>query len=202
MDAPAEHAGAECTRSGDIMQLFHCAVYLAATGVLGFVLGRVVPKSWFSAERFPYRCAPWEQKLWRALRVKTWQARVPDMSRIFPRLMPPKKMTAATVHDLPRMVQETCVAEWIHTLLSLTGLYCLHIWRGWGGIAVTLVYILFGNLPFIIIQRYNRPRLQRLLARQSAQNKSKGATGHENADSELQHGRGPQFLCQSDSGGI
>ena len=40
------------------------------------------------------------------------------------------------------------------------------IWPGAGGIIVTVIYILLGNLPFIIIQRYNRPRLQRLYAMQ------------------------------------
>ncbi len=42
----------------------------------------------------------------------------------------------------------------------------LWIWPGAGGIIVTVIYILLGNLPFIIIQRYNRPRLQRLYAMQ------------------------------------
>ena len=50
--------------------------------------------------------------------------------------------------------------------LSLLGLDMLWIWPGAGGITVTVIYILLGNLPFIIIQRYNRPRLQRLYAMQ------------------------------------
>ena len=58
------------------------------------------------------------------------------------------------------------MAEMIHFLLSLSGLACLVIWPGAGGIILTMVYILLGNLPFIIIQRYNRPRLQKLLAMQ------------------------------------
>ena len=37
---------------------------------------------------------------------------------------------------------------------------------GAGGALFAAVYILFGNLPFLIIQRYNRPRLVRLLAMQ------------------------------------
>lgn len=149
------------------MGFLKCLVYIAVLGVCSFILGRLVPKSWFHHERFPYRCAPWEQKLFKALRVKQWQAKVPDMSRIFPKLMPPKKMTAQTVQALPRMLQETCVAEATHMLLSIAGLALFWIWPGWGGAAVAIVYILLGNLPFIIIQRYNRPRLQKLLARQS-----------------------------------
>ena len=31
---------------------------------------------------------------------------------------------------------------------------------------MTAVYILLGNLPFIVVQRFNRPRLQKLLLKQ------------------------------------
>ena len=170
------------------MPFLRCALYLAATGVAGFLLGRILPKSWFCGDAFPYRARPGEQKLFRALRVKEWQSKVPDMSRLLPALMPAKKLTAETFADLPRMIQETCVAELIHVLLSVTGLACLAIWPGVGGAVVTAVYILLGNLPFIIIQRYNRPRLQRLLALQQRKQERKVTYGH--ADTELQYGRG------------
>ena len=42
----------------------------------------------------------------------------------------------------------------------------LKIWPGAGGVLITVIYIVLGNLPFIIIQRYNRPRLQKLLMMQ------------------------------------
>ena len=170
------------------MKFLHCALYLAATGAAAFLLGRLLPKRWFCGDAFPYRCSPKEQNLFRALRVKEWQSRVPDMSRILPGLMPAKKLTAETFSDLPRMIQETCVAELIHTLLSVTGLACLAIWPGVGGIAVTVVYILLGNLPFIIIQWYNRPRLQRILTLQ--QQKQERKNTHAHTDTELQYGRG------------
>lgn len=157
-----------------------CLVYMAVLGVVSFVLGRLVPKRWFHAERWPWRCAAWETKLWTLLRVKRWQARVPDMSSLLPHLMPEKKLTRETCADLPRMLEETCVAEGTHALLCLAGLYMLRLWPGTGGAVLTLAYILPGNLPFIIIQRYNRPRLQRLLARREQhqkqqQSREKGA---------------------------
>ncbi len=171
-----------------IMPFLHCALYLAATGVAGFLLGRILPKSWFRGDAFPYHCRPWEQKLWRALHIKEWQSRVPDMSRLLPALMPAKKLTAETFSDLPRMIQETCVAELIHMLLSLSGLCCLVIWPGAGGVILTAVYILLGNLPFILIQRYNRPRLQRLYALQQRRQERK--VEHAHTDPQLQYGRG------------
>lgn len=145
-------------------QFLFCLLYMAVLGILFFVVGRLLPKHWFHAEHFPWQCYPYEQKLWKVLRVKQWQAKVPDMSRIFSKLMPVKRLTRENYDDLPHMIEETCVAEWTHAVLSLFGLALLKIWPGLGGICMTAIYILLGNLPFIIIQRYNRPRLQRLLA--------------------------------------
>ena len=99
-----------------------CLLYIAALGVVFFVVGRLVPKSWFKADHFPWRCYSYEQAIWKALRVKQWQAKVPDMSRIFTNIMPAKKLKRQTLSDLPRMIQETCVAEWTHGILSIAGL--------------------------------------------------------------------------------
>lgn len=148
------------------MGFWYCVIYIAVLGVLSFIIGRLLPKGWFHADKFPYKTAAGEQKIYQALRVKSWQSKVPDMSRLFRHIMPAKKMTAETVADIPRMLEETCVAELTHTLLSILGLAMLWLWPGLGGIIVTIIYILLGNVPFIIIQRYNRPRLQRLYAMQ------------------------------------
>ena len=142
-----------------------CACYLAGLGILSFVLGRLVPKTWFDYTRFPYRTFAFERngKLYEALRVSHWQSRVPDMSRLFSKLMPPKKMPARPDEQtLLVMIRETCAAEATHALLILAGLGLLAIWPGAGGILLYLIYAIFGNLVFLIIQRYNRPRLVRL----------------------------------------
>ena len=33
-----------------------CLLYIAALGVLSFVVGRLIPKHWFHADRFPWVC--------------------------------------------------------------------------------------------------------------------------------------------------
>lgn len=104
-----------------------CLLYIAALGVLSFVVGRLIPKHWFHADRFPWVCHPAEQKLWKRLHVRKWQAKIPDMSRIFVKIMPEKKLTKENYENLPRMIEETCVAEWTHILLSIAGLGLLRI---------------------------------------------------------------------------
>lgn len=152
-----------------------CLIYAATLGLVSFLLGRELPKSWLHPDQFPFRTYAWEEKLWKALKIRSWQAKVPDMSKVFPKLMPAKALTQKTAQDLPLMIQETCVAELTHGLLCLAGLYLLKIWPGVGGILLTVIYIVFGNLPFLLIQRYNRPRLQRLLEKQSRRTKREEA---------------------------
>ena len=150
---------------------FCCALYAGVLGIVSFFAGRLLARCTFHPERFPWRAYAWEDGLWKRLRIRRWQARVPDMSRLFTKLMPAKRLTKETAADLPRMIAETCVAELTHTALSLCGLVMPLLWRGAGGVIAAAVYILLGNLPFIIVQRYNRPRLQRLFARQHARNR-------------------------------
>lgn len=87
------------------MGFLRCCIYYGVLAVLSFFIGRLLPKSWFHADRFPYRCAPWEAKLYRFLRVHDWQDKVPDMSRIVPKLIPAKKLNADFRAQLPRMLQ-------------------------------------------------------------------------------------------------
>lgn len=151
------------------MGFVHCVLYLAAIGILFFVVGRVIPKKWFRAERWPWRSFAFERQgaVYQKLKIKKWQNRIPDMSRILPMVMPAKRFQAGEEERLPRMIQETCVAEFIHVVLQIFGLACIRIWQGAGGILVAAIYWI-GNIPFILVQRYNRPRLVKILNRQTA----------------------------------
>lgn len=85
------------------------------------------------------------------------------MSRILPSTMPPKRVSINDgVPALELLLKETCIAEITHELLCFFGFACTLIWRGLGGFCVSVIYML-GNLPYIIIQRYNRPKLRKLL---------------------------------------
>ena len=93
------------------------------------------------------------------------------------------------------MIQETCIAEWIHELLILIGFGCVFLWKGIGGWIVSLLYAL-GNLPYIIIQRYNRPKfiglLKRLQAKEARRtNKKQEKTRGKGTYIELQYGARP-----------
>ena len=92
------------------MGFLRCCVYYGILAVVSFFIGRLLPKSWFHGDKVPYRCASWEAKLFRFLRVHEWQDKVPDMSKIVPKLIPAKKLGTDFRAQLPRMIEETCVA--------------------------------------------------------------------------------------------
>ncbi len=152
------------------MGFLKCACYLALIGILSFPAGRIIPKRWFHPERFPYRSYPFEDegRFYNRFRIHVWQNKVPDMSRILPKCIPPKSLSGNFRERLPRMLQETCVAELTHALLCLAGLYCIRLWPGAGGIVIAGINIFILNMPFILIQRYNRPRLLKLYREVSA----------------------------------
>ena len=149
------------------MEFWNCFLYFAITGAIGFFLGRLLPKKWFQPDGFLFRCREFEKngKLYEKIKVRHWQNRLPDMSRILRWAMPSKKLEGDYAQKLPVMLEETCVAEFIHLLMCVTGLYSFHLWPGIGGVTVYLIYVTVFNLPYIVIQRYNRPRLLKLYSR-------------------------------------
>jgi len=144
-----------------------CFIYLAVIGIGVFFIGRLIPRK-FCYRRFPYQSFRFERDgaVYNRIRIRKWQNKLPDMSRLCPDLMPakklPKRLNSANIE---LMLQETCMAELTHFILCFLGLGCTFLWKGFGGKLLTALYFL-GNLPFILIQRYNRPRLVRLLERQ------------------------------------
>lgn len=149
------------------MQFWSCFIYLCFVGAISFFLGRLIPKSWLNPYGFPFRAFAFEQngKIYDKLGIRLWQTKVPDMSRIFKKIMPPKNLTGDIKARLPELIRETCVAELIHFGNCIAGLYCLHIWPGVGGAVVAFLFAFVFNVPYILIQRFNRPRLIKLARR-------------------------------------
>ena len=139
---------------------------MAALGILCFPAGRLLARISFRADKSPFCPFEFEKngKFYEKLKIKSWQNKTPDVSRMFSKIVPRKSLETApvTAEKLGMMINETCVAEITHVILSILGIALMFLWPGAGGIILFLVYVLLGNLPFIMIQRYNRPRLCKL----------------------------------------
>lgn len=175
-------------------EFIKCFIYLAVISFSFFFIGRLMPKK-FHYLRFPYISFGFEKdgEIYNKIRIRKWQNKLPDMSKIFSELMPAKKLPKQmNVQNIEQMVQETCVAELTHGLLCIMGLCCPLIWKSIGGWILFVLYLL-GNIPFILIQRYNRPKLVRLqkrlqLREVAGERKEQETTYEESFNIKLQYG--------------
>lgn len=145
----------------DIMRVLYCLIYLGCIGLTSFLLGRLMSKHTFDIQRKCFTVGQREIDLYNSIGIKYWQNKLPDMSRILPWAMPAKSMNCDYRSNIGVMINETCVAGLIHAFLCVFGFGCAFIWQGVGGILASVAYCI-ANIPFIMIQRYNRPRLIRL----------------------------------------
>lgn len=148
------------------MAFLWTVLYIAGIGILANLIGESVPRTWFHWDKFPYRTHAWEKggKIYEKIGVDRWKDHAPDMSRVMKNMVPKRFETFPTVQSVYTLIKETCVAEITHFILCLCGPVIYLFWfNGWG-ILIAVLYILF-NIPFMIIQRYNRPALLALAKR-------------------------------------
>lgn len=144
------------------MPVFYCFLYIAAIGIASHFIGNALPRRWFHPDQFPYRSAPWEQDgaVYRKIGIQRWKDKLPDTSRVSPGMVRKEVSARPTPESLETLILETCVAECVHGVLILCSLPVLAICPGVGGWIVWGLCIL-GNFPFMLIQRYNRPRMEK-----------------------------------------
>ena len=142
------------------MKLLYGILYITKQDKMSHFVGQALPRDKIDAKCFPYRAAQWEKngKVYEKLGIKRWKDYLPDMSKIMPDMVK-KKMSAAKEQGTAVLIAETCVAECVHWALIVLSLGIFLFWRGGWAVLFWLVYNILGNVPFIIIQRYNRPRL-------------------------------------------
>ena len=148
------------------LALIKSILYVALLGALSHFIGEALPRKWFVWSRFPWRDYGWERngKIYDVLKIRVWKDRLPDMSRVVKRMVPKRVGRCPSSADVWRLVRETCVAEAVHFALCLLAPGIWFFWKNTVGILLMLLYLLC-NLPFILIQRYNRPTLVALAER-------------------------------------
>lgn len=145
-----------------------------AIGLASHCLGEALPRRWFRYNAAPWRAFRWERegKIYRRVGIERWKDRLPDASRHAGDMVRKRLEGDRSAEHLLRLVRETCVAECIHWLLWLVSPVLLAVMKKPWSLVMTALYGL-SNLPFILIQRYNRPRLARLYERTAAREKAK-----------------------------
>jgi glycosyl-4,4'-diaponeurosporenoate acyltransferase len=96
----------------------------------------------------------------RRLRIQRWKDRLPEAGALFAGGVSKRHVSG----DLDRFVAETRRAEYGHWL-AIACSPAFALWNPLSGLVLMTAYSVLVNAPFIAVQRYNRQRAQRILAR-------------------------------------
>ncbi len=146
------------------MKLIRSLLFLGLLGLLSYYTGVAFPREWISENKAFFQPCGWEKrgKFYEKFKIKKWKLKLIDMSKIMKSSKVRKEISGeVTEENLTALIKETCVAELSHWFLCVSSVFVCQFWDNWVGGLLWVLYIL-GNLPFIMIQRYNRPNLKRL----------------------------------------
>ena len=89
------------------MNFLNCLGYLLIVGIAIFLIGRLFPRRWISADRFIFRSFAFEKegKIYDKIKISKWKTKLPDMSvlitKIIPRFMKKKRVETGNIEDDP-----------------------------------------------------------------------------------------------------
>ena len=134
---------------------YHFAMRLLVGTLVPLCVKRSMEHRWFRQKSF-------EPRLYEALRVKRWKD-----------YMPTYDPASFSLRDntLEQIVDNSCVSETVHEVIILFSFVPLLFALHWGAFPVFLITSVLSALfdgCFVIMQRYNRPRLIRILEKKEA----------------------------------
>ncbi|MFL2104399.1 NAD(P)-binding protein [Desemzia sp. FAM 23991] len=127
-------------------------------------IARQIPIHFFVKHQDWFKTKNWENSgdIWqRWFRVRNWKPHLPDGTQITRKGFDKRTLRHFNQIRLERFIIETRRGELAHWMMIPPAfLFFLWnpLWAGW----VMVIYAVIVNLPFIIVQRYNRPRLEKL----------------------------------------
>ena len=135
---------------------------MVAWHLIVLLVCRTLPISFFDYNRFLYKPRAWEREgnfYVKKLKIKKWKDRLPQYvaSGGFSK----RNLNSFKTIDkkyLGRFISETCRAEWNHFFCCLYFAISFSV-NSWPYSLIFSLIPIIANLPFLIIQRYNRLRL-------------------------------------------
>lgn len=154
--------------SDGIAVLVSCLAWLLIGVVTGFTLHKLPVRcfehdTWLTRPRRSEDDGRWYQ---RRLHIRSWKDRLPEKGDLFRGGFSKRHLSSRSSEHLQRFVAETRRAETVHWSNLAAGPLFLIWCRPLLG-ALMIVFGVVAHLPFIVVQRYNRGRLVRLLVRRS-----------------------------------
>ena len=134
---------------------YHFAMRLAVGAVVPKMMSHPGRRKWFAQRSF-------EPKLYKVLRVKQWKDHMPTYD--------PASFSLRE-NTLEQVINNCCVSEIVHEVIICFSFIPLLFTFLWGAFPIFLITsVLAAGIDgcFAIMQRYNRPRLVRILEKKEA----------------------------------
>jgi glycosyl-4,4'-diaponeurosporenoate acyltransferase len=142
--------------------LVDAAVWATSGAAVGWSARRL-PSSYLATDNRLTRLRDWERsgRCYERLGVRRWKAHLPDAGRWFGG--PPNRQLPGRGRDsLVAFAREARRAELVHWAAPLPVL-AFPLWNPWPITAAMVVYALAANVPCLLVQRYNRARIARMV---------------------------------------
>lgn len=143
-------------------------VWAGWSAVVGYRAHRL-PTDRLAHDTVLTRLRPWERRgrTYERLGIRRWKDRLPDAGAVFRGGASKRALPGRSSADLLRFAAETRRAELVHWQIPLvTPLFAL--WNPPALFAAMAGYAVVANAPCLVIQRYNRGRILRILERRLA----------------------------------
>ncbi|MBF7016005.1 glycosyl-4,4'-diaponeurosporenoate acyltransferase CrtO family protein [Staphylococcus durrellii] len=141
-----------------------CTLYWFVVHMSLSLLGTFMPDHFFTNKRRYFKTFSWEHngQFWQQyFKVKLWKDYLPDGSKMNPKVKSKRQLTNFNdKENIKIFIIETRRAEFIHLLCIIPG-FIFYNKRPLIKY-INIIYPFVANAPFIIAQRYNRPKLERL----------------------------------------
>lgn len=117
-----------------------------------------VSKHWGITYKHPFfKSLPFEKKLYGFLRVRQWRDKVltfnPDEFLLSKRTLP----------EIANTMAKAEVDHWVNEIISVTAVFFSLIWGMFPIFLITSVAAMLFDAQFIVVQRFNRPKVVRLI---------------------------------------
>lgn len=167
--AQCEHTLIAMAAPASLLPMISSAgLWLGGSLVVG-ALANQLPLGWLRARPAavsPALLAARLEAYQRCLKIRQWKHWMPDAGNVLPGGITKASLARRDQPALLRLMAETRRAELVHWALWPLWLLTL-LWLPGPGVVLNAVFATVFNLPCLLLQRYNRLRLQLLLARRT-----------------------------------
>ena len=150
----------------DIFTILLCFIVWPLLQIIASLISHLIPDRYYWADSAFYRSHHFERdgRIYSEIfHVNKWKHPLPDGATIWnKKAFRKKKMANFSPETLDRFLVESARAEMTHWLAILP-FWVFGFFTPPSVIFIMLIYALMANLPCIIVQRYNRPRVKRIL---------------------------------------